>query len=128
MSFMQNRLVKTLLTALARTTNASGTGVDLQGSANPGAKNIKAYLDVGAIAGTAGTTLSLDVKLQDSNTTTAADFTDISEAAFTQVTTVGNQEMHFNTIKRYVRAVTSQGTTLTSATFGVYLVEAERVV
>ncbi len=128
MSFMQSQAVKALLQALARTTNASGSAVDLQGSMNPGVRNIKAVLDVGAITGTAGTTLSLDCKIQDSATTTPGDFTDVSGASFTQVTTTGTQEIHFVTNKRYVRAVSTIGTTLTSGAFGVYLVETERVV
>lgn len=128
MAMRQQDTVKTLLAAKARTTNANGSAVDLQGSMDPGVRNIKAYLDLGTLQGTAGTTLSLDVKIQDSATTTSGDFTDISGAAFTQLTTVGNGTLHFVTNKRYVRAVATIGTTLTNAEFGVFLVETERVV
>lgn len=89
------------LPAVARTTTATGSAVDLAGSLS-GVENVKAFLDVGAIT-TAGT---LTVKIQHSDTTTSADFTDISGATFTAVTSsTGTQEIHFYTAKRYVRAV-----------------------
>ena len=126
MATQQNLAILTLLGASARTTSVDGSAVDLQGYVNPGGRNIKAYLDVGAIT-TAG---PLTVKLQDSDTTTAADFTDIGGAAFdgytVSQTTPLNQTLHFRTSKRYVRAVagfTNGG----GHSFGVYLLAEKRV-
>lgn len=80
----------------------NGTCVDLQGSINPGGRAMKAILNVGTIS--SGT--SLDVKIQEGSQSNGSDATDITGAAFTQVTTVtGQQEIHFRTNKRYVRAV-----------------------
>lgn len=125
MSTQQNFAVLTLLGAVARTTTATGSAVDLQGYVNPGGRAMKAYLDVGAIT-TAG---PLEAKIQHSDTTTAADFTDISGATFTgytvSQTTATNQTIHFVTTKRYVRAVV----TLTNGgghSFGVYLLAEKR--
>lgn len=126
MSTQQNFDMKTLFGAVARTTSADGSAVDLQGYINPGGRNMKAYLDVGAIT----TATVLTMKIQDSDTTTAADFTDVSGASFTGLavanTTATNQTIHFKTNKRYVRAsctFTNGG----GVTFGVYLLAEKRV-
>lgn len=126
MATQQNFDVLTLLGAVARTTSASGSAVDLQGYVNPGGRNMKAYLDIGAIT-TAG---DFALKLQDSDTTTAADFTDISGASFTALTasntTATNEAIHFRTAKRYVRAVSTVGNG-TGHTFGVFVLAEKRV-
>lgn len=89
-----------------------GTGVDLQGYINPGGREMKAILSANAIS---GTTPTLDIKLQESDSL-GTGYTDISGAAFTQVTTVDSlQEIHFRTSKRYVRA--ERVTTGTSPTY-----------
>lgn len=126
MSNQQNFAILTLFGAAARTTSADGTAVDLQGYVNPGGRAMKAYLDVGAIT-TAG---ALTMKIQQSDTTTAGDFTDITGAAFTGYTvtqtTATNQSIHFVATKRYVRAVagfTNGG----GHSFGVYLLAEKRV-
>lgn len=110
--------IKILLAATQRDTNAAGSAIDLQGTINPLGREVKAILDVGAVAGTSPT---LDVAIQESATTTAADFTAITGAAFTQVSTTGNQELHFKVTKRYVRAVSTVGGTSPKQDFGVYL-------
>lgn len=129
MPFQKNLTVRRLLSARVATTDTQGAAVDLSTSINPGVRDMKAVLDVGALAGTAGAGLGLDVKLQHSDTTTAADFTDVSGAAFTRVTATagGIEEIHFSTARRYVRAAVTFGTSATSATFGVYIVTENRV-
>ncbi len=121
--------VTRLLKAQSASTTQTGAAVDLADSINPGGRNVKAVLDVGSLLGTAGTTLSVDCKIQDSNTTTAADFTDISGATFTQVTATAGAiaEIEFRTNKRYVRAVATLGTTVTGAVLGVYVVTVNRI-
>ena len=126
MSTQQNFDVKTLLGAVARTTSADGAAVDLQGYVNPGGRAMKAYLDVGAV-GTAG---NLAVKIQQSDTTTAADFADITGAAFAGLTSANtaatNQSIHFVATKRYVRAVATQEAAK-GHSYGVYLLAEKRV-
>jgi hypothetical protein len=124
MATQQNFAVLSLLGASARTTSADGSAVDLQGYTNPGGNRaMKAYLDVGAIT----TATVLTAKVQHSDTTTAADFTDA--ASFTVVpvsqTTPSNNTIHFSTTKRYVRGVftvTNGG----GISFGMYLLAEKR--
>lgn len=115
-----------LLSAKARTTTATGSAVDLRGYINPGGRNMKAYLNCGEAA---GTTISIAVKLQDSDTTTAADFTDISGATFTTLTTTAaaTEAIHFKTAKRYIRAVATHGTDMTSASYAVVVLAENRL-
>jgi hypothetical protein len=110
-----------LLAAKRRTASANGTGVDLQGYVNPGGREMKAYLNCGAIS--SGT--SLDVKIQESDAS-GSGYTDITGAAFTQLTTSpGDEEIHFRTNKRYVRAV---GTLVgTNYEYGVILLVENRL-
>lgn len=126
MSNQQQFDIKTLLAAAARTTSADGAAVDLQGYVNPGGRAMKAYLDLGAVT-TAG---PLTVKMQHSDTTTAADFTDVSGGGFTVIpvsTTTATQEaIHFVTTKRYVRAVAAC-TNGAGHSYGVYLLAEKRV-
>ncbi|HEY1409581.1 MAG TPA: hypothetical protein VF434_11595, partial [Promineifilum sp.] len=81
MSTQQNFDIKTLLGAAARTTSTNGSAVDLQGYVNPGGRAMKAYIDLGVVT-TAG---PLTAIIQHSDTTTAADFTDVSGGAFTVI-------------------------------------------
>lgn len=99
----------------AITTNTNHTAVDIgAGYANVGRREMKAF---GAVAMTANTT-SVTIKLQDNTTSTATDsgWGDITGAAFTAATTEGQlAALHFATIKRYVRAVsTVAGTTIST--------------
>lgn len=114
-----------LFSAVTRSTSTDGTGVDLSGYINPGGRNMKAILNCGS---TDGTTPSVTVKLQDSTTTTAGDYTDISGAVFTAVTdTTGAFEaIHFITKKRYLRAVATFTSDTTEATFGVAVIAENR--
>ncbi len=117
MPWQRNLLVKTLLAAVARSTSADGSAVDLQGTIHPLGREMKAVLDIGAVT---GTTPTLNVKLQQSDTTTGADFADISGAAFTTQSTTGTTELHFRATKRYVRASAVLAGTSPNFTFGVY--------
>lgn len=117
--------VELFLTALQRTASEDGTGVDLQDSIYPGGRQMKAFLNVGAVTGTDPT---LDVKIQESDAL-GTGYTDISGAAFTQViASDAVEEIHFQTKKRYVRAVTTIGGT--SPTFDSYcgLLHGKRIV
>ncbi len=112
------------LISKSRTTSADGAAVDLQ----PYSVNheLKAILDLGTAVGTA---ISVAVKMQESTTTTAGDFTDISGATFTTVTgTASNQAIQFATKKQYVRAVATFGTNMTSADFGVQVLAVKRLI
>ena len=87
--------------AAAITTTTTHTGLDL--SAYAVKREMKAVLGIGAVA---GTTPSITVKVQDSPDNST--YTDVSGAAFTAVTTNGAAaQLHFQTIQRYVRAVTT---------------------
>ncbi len=125
MSTQQNFDVLTLLGAVARTTSATGSAVDLQGYVNPGGRAMKAYLDLGAVT-TAG---PLTVVIQDSDTTTAADFTNATSGAFTVIpvgtTTATNEAIHFTTTKRYVRALAT-ATNGGGHSYGVYILAEKR--
>lgn len=113
--------LKILFAALARTATANGTGVDLKGYINPGGREMKAFLDVGAVSGTP----TLDVKIQDSPDNSV--FTDISGATFAQKTAVGSEAIHFRTNQRYVRAVATIGGGTPSLTFGCYVAAEKRL-
>lgn len=107
------------------TTSTQGAAIDLTGYINPGSRNMKAILLTGT---SLATNTSVAVKLQDSNTTTAADFTDISGGAFTTITTtgVGIAEIHFQTRKRYIRAASTHGTDMTNALYSVIVIGESR--
>lgn len=115
--------VGVLLAPGAYTTTQNPNGIDLQGEINPGGDAMLAVLNVGALSGTA---VSVAVKLQDSNTSTGAtDFTDISGGAFTTLSSTastGVKTLPIVTNKRYVRAVVTYGTQMTSASLGVELI------
>jgi len=69
------------------------------------------------------------VKIQQSDTTTAADFADITGAAFAGLTSANtaatNQSIHFVATKRYVRAVATQEAAK-GHSYGVYLLAEKR--
>lgn len=115
-----------VLAPTTRTTSASGSAIDLQGKINPGGRALKSIL----FGGTGlGTNVSVAVKIQDSDTTTAADFTDITAATHTTIATTGTpaiNEIHFQTKKRYIRAVSTHGTDMTNAIYGVVVMAENR--
>lgn len=90
---------------ISRTATLTGTALDVldyEGSA---------LIVLNAAAATAGTTPTLNVKLQHSATTTSGDFSDVTSAAFTEVTdvagTAGTQKLVVNAsdLKRYLRVI-----------------------
>lgn len=111
-----------LFPAAARTASANGSSVNLAGYADPGEREMLAYLDVGAASGTSPT---LDVRLQDSADGTT--WADISGAAFAQKTGVAQETIYFSTARKFVRAVATIGGTSPSFTFGCYLMVARRL-
>ena len=122
MATQANLDIKILFPALARTATANGTGVDLQGYINAGGRQMKAFLDVGAVS---GTTPTLDVKLQDSADNVT--YADIAGATFAQATAATSQAIHFRTNKRYVRAVATIAGTTPSFTCSVYALAEKRL-
>ena len=111
----------TLLACDARTASANGTGFDLEGS--NGAEG-EAIIILASDAASAGSSPTLDVKLQESSDNST--FTDISGATFTQVTDAQALEkitINTNDVKRYLRAVgTIGGTSSPAFTYSVALV------
>lgn len=120
MAHQENLEIRRLLSPAVRTTDTDGSAVDLADYIHPGGRAMKAKLD---LSDALGTTPSVAVKIQDSDTTTAADFTDVSGATFTAVTatTGAEEEIHFVTNKRYIRAVLTITTNTTTVTGGVYV-------
>jgi hypothetical protein len=112
----------TLLACDARTASANGTGFDLEGS--NGAEG-EAIVILASDAASAGTDPTLDVKLQESDSS-GSGYTDISGATFTQVTDSQALEkitINTNDVKRYLRAVgTIGGTSSPAFTYSVALV------
>jgi hypothetical protein len=94
-----------LAAPISRTATLTGTAqdvVDYEGAA---------LIVLNAAAATAGTTPTLNLKLQHSATTTSGDFADVTSGAFTQVTdvagTAGVQalKLHVSDLKRYLRVI-----------------------
>lgn len=115
MATQQNMAIKGLLIAQSATTTVTGTSVDLQGTINPGGRNMKVFLDA---QGVLGTSASVTVKIQDSPNNTT--FTDVSGAAFSAITTNltsggTGTSLHFVTNNRYVRAVATFTSNTTQA-------------
>lgn len=100
----------------ALTTTTNGASVDLKGTASPGLHEMRVHLNVGAAA---GTTPTLNVKIQDSPDNVT--FTDVSGAAFAQQTGAAVADLFFRTPNRYARAVATIGGTAPSFTFSVDL-------
>ena len=112
----------TLLACDARTASANGTGFDLEGS--NGAEG-EAIIILASDAASAGSSPTLDVKLQESSDNST--FTDISGATFTQVTDSAQAlekiSINTNDVKRYLRAVgTIGGSSSPAFTYSVALV------
>ena len=112
----------TLLACDSRTASANGTGFDLEGS--NGAEG-EAIVILASDAASAGTSPTLDVKLQESSDDST--YTDISGATFTQVTDAAQAlekiSINTNDVKRYLRAVgTIGGTSSPAFTYSVALV------
>ncbi len=111
-----------LAAAAAETTSTNGTAVDLQGYINPGGRNMKAILNMIEMGGST----SITIKLQDNTTSITTGFTDITDAAFTACTTSGtHEEIHFRTMKRYIRAVSTFAAAST-AYYGVEVIAENR--
>jgi len=111
-AYQQN--VVELIPNAVRSVSVDGTGVDVKDF------NGVAHVILSTSAATAGTTPTLDVKLQESDAL-GSGYTDITGAAFTQVTDAADstQMISFQVgeVKRYVRAVATIGGTVTP-TFG----------
>src|SRR5690242_17154215 len=106
-SSLTKAATETLLPPAAQTTTLNGTAVDIQKYEGV------ALIVLDSAAGT-GTTPTLNVKLQESDTS-GGTFTDVSSAAFTQVGAGASQQNLFIDVsarKRWIRAVaTIAGTT-----------------
>lgn len=114
---LANAVIGSLFAPAARTATANGTGVDMldyEGSA-------LVILDSAAGGGTSPT---LDVKLQESDTS-GGTYTDIAGAAFAQVTGTASQQklvIDASKAKRFVRAVATIGGTSPTFTCAVAFV------
>ncbi len=111
-----------------RTSTLTGSAVDIQDYEGVAL----AVLNSGAAS--AGTTPTLDVKVQHSDTTTSGDFADVTGATFTQVTevagTAGVQVLKLNVsnLKRYIRVIgTIGGTATPTFDFGVDFIGFKKV-
>lgn len=111
--FKNNVLLKNASgTPAAKTTTITGSALDFI----LGDNQCFAIQDIGTVSGTSPT---WDGKIQESETTTSGDFTDIPGAVFTQVTSSTNlQVITFLRTKRYLRYVGTIGGSSTP-TFGV---------
>lgn len=112
---------KQSLASATRTASANGTGVDTMGY-----NEVIALLDVGAVSGTLPT---LDVKLQEADAS-GGTYTDISGAAFAQITTANHAlsisvNIGDGTRKRFIRAVATIGGTSPSFACAVALLLAK---
>ena len=95
-----------------------GTGVDVSG-----AGDVVAVLDVGQVGSPAGT---VDVKLQESDTGLEADYTDVADGAFAQVTGANDNQgfkLAYGGNCTYVRAVATVAGA--ACPFGVQIVQQE---
>lgn len=109
--------VGSLFAPAARTASANGTGVDLTDYEG----ELLVILDTAAGTGTSPT---LDVKLQESDTLNGT-YTDIAGKAFTQVVNAASQQkltFDVEKAKAFVRAVATIGGTTPSFTFNVQFV------
>ena len=128
MATMQNLGLVEVLPPQLSTTTVTGDAVDLQGKVLN--RQIKAILcQLWTAAG--DTDETLDVAIQESDTTVASDFAALATAAnFTQVVadtaSAVHEEIHFHTQKRYIRAVATLGGTSPSFTFGVSAIVEKR--
>jgi len=123
MSTQSNMKIVELFVAARKSASATGSDVDLKGYINPGGRMMKAFISATGVSGTSPT---MDVKIQEADST--ASYTDITGAAFTQLTTTGNEEIHFRTNKRYVRAIATLAGTSPVFDVGVMLLVERRQV
>ena len=109
----------------SRTASANGTGFDTQGSNDVEGE---AIIILASDAASAGSSPTLDVKLQESDDNST--FTDISGATFSQVTrSQSTQKISINTndYGRYIRAVgTIGGTSSPAFTYAVVMVYSKK--
>ena len=120
MATQNSRLVSVRVAAMTSDSTMASAELDLGPYVNAGKRQIVgvwAPTYTGLASDTDGT---FDNKFQESATTVDSDFSDISGAAFTQVTTIATQAWQytspFNTNKRYIRAVIALGGTATAIT------------
>jgi hypothetical protein len=118
MAILRQALDKLQLTAFhptaARTATGNGTGIDVQ------TMDGDMFLVLDSAAGS-GTTPTLDIKVQSSDTS-GGTYADIAGATFTQVTTTASQQaitISKDEAKRYIRVVYTVGGTSPSFTFSV---------
>jgi hypothetical protein len=112
---------------IARTATLTGTAVDLLDYEGVG------LVVLNAAAATAGSTPTLNVKVQHSDTTTTGDFADVTGATFTEVTdgagTAGVQYLKLNVsnLKRYIRVIGTIAGSNASFDFSVEFVGVKKV-
>jgi hypothetical protein len=118
MTILRQALDKLQLTAFhptaARTATGNGTGIDVQ------TMDGDLYLILDSAAGS-GTTPTLDIKLQSSDTS-GGTYTDITGATFTQVTGTASQQsitISKDEVRRWIRVVYTISGTTPSFTFSV---------
>lgn len=118
MTILRQALDKLQLTAFhptaARTATGNGTGIDVQ------TMDGDLYLILDSAAGS-GTTPTLDIKLQSSDTS-GGTYTDITGATFTQVTATASQQsitISKDEVRRWIRVVYTISGTTPSFTFSV---------
>lgn len=123
---LQNELnALQLLIAGERTSTVTGSGVDIQGYQG----KLKVILD--SDQASAGTTPTLDVKIQDSPNN--SDWTDVTGATFTQITDAAGgpiEAIGLDTrgVDRYIRAIgTIGGTSTPTFDFCVVLVGQKQI-
>lgn len=118
MNLQQSNVVELAANAV-RTTTLTATGVDVNAYDGP------CHLILQSSAATAGTTPTLNVKLQHSDVV-GSGYEDVSGAAFTEVTDADLTEMltvQIGALKRFVRVVgTIAGTDTPTFGFGVVMV------
>jgi len=111
----------TLFAPAARTSTVNGTGVDVTDFEGVG-------IAVLTSAAGAGTTPTMDVKLQDSDDNSS--FADISGATFVQVTTAASRQIKAFDVaaaRKFVRAVATIGGSSPSFTCAVEFVGIKKV-
>lgn len=117
-----------LLGADSRTTTATGTGFDLQGTVSSGNDaEGEAIVILDSEAGS-GTTPTLNVKLQDSANN--SDWADITGATFTEVddsaAALEKITINCNDVRRYIRAVGTQAGTNPVFVYAVHIVYSKK--
>lgn len=113
MPSQQMLVTKQLLAAGANTTTTTGTALDMQGSINPGGRNIKVFINVPTVT---GTTPSVTFTVMTGSNTTVASMS--SAYTFAAITTNQSQnvEAHIQTNNRYIAIVETLTANTTSVT------------